>query len=139
MKIGICSCVAVVLLISGCGSSKIQPPLIPNMHYRDAGEAQVQKDVDECNGLADQYGKQPDRYTDMARQAGTGVIIGSAAGALGGVIMGGNVGRSVGAGAAIGAIVPLIQMLLTSNDDTPSRTTFVEACLTNRGYEVGVR
>ena len=123
----------------GCSSSRIEPVIYPNEHSRVVGDAQISRDIDECNVLADQYAKDRDTLTEAAKRGLGGAVIGSAAGALGGVITGGNVGRSVGAGAAIGAVIPLLHMIISSATEpstTPSRETFVNYCMRDRGYQV---
>jgi hypothetical protein len=100
------------------------------------GQAGTQRDIDDCNALAEQYVKDQDNLTKVARDSLTGAVIGSAGGALGGVIVGGNVGRSVGAGAAVGAIIPLLQTLLQGGSSAPTRTAFVQACMRDRGYQI---
>ena len=127
---------SLLLVTVGCSPSRVEPAIFPNTHFNDVGEAGVQRDIDECNALATRYVKDAEIFNKVARDTLTGGVIGSAAGALGGVITGGNVGRSVGAGAAIGVIIPLLQSIFQSTDSTPSRTTFVEYCLRDRGYDI---
>ncbi len=130
---------AVIITTSGCGNRRIEPNIYPNEHSRRGGPAQFERDVDECNGLADQYVRDRDTLTEAAKAGLTGAVVGSAGGALGGVIVGANVGRSVGAGAAIGAIIPILQVIInsaTSSDSSPNRETFVSYCMRDRGYQV---
>jgi hypothetical protein len=130
---------SIVVNIAGCGNKRVEPTIYPNEHSRRGGPDQLERDLDECNALADRYAQDRDTLTDAARQGLTGAVIGSAGGALGGVIMGGNVGRSVGAGAAIGAIIPILQIIINSAispDSSPNRETFVRYCLRDRGYQV---
>ena len=130
------SLLGILLVTSGCSPSRVEPTIYPNVHFHDVGEAGVERDIDECNVLATRYVKDAEIFNKVARDALAGGLVGSAAGALGGVITGGNVGRSVGAGAAIGVIIPLLQSIFQSNNSTPSRTTFVEYCLRDRGYDI---
>jgi outer membrane murein-binding lipoprotein Lpp len=132
-------CVVCVGVLGGCSSKRIEPMIYPNDYSHRVGEAQISRDIDECNALADQYAKDRDALTEAAKQGLGGAVIGSTAGALGGVIIGGNVGRSVGAGAAVGAVIPLLQMIISSATEpatTPSRETFVNYCMRDRGYQI---
>lgn len=130
------SIVALIAIASGCSSSLIKPDLYPNKHLLDLSKTEVDRDIVECNDLAETYVNDSARYNKIARETATGAAIGSASGALAGVITGANVGRSVGAGAAVGAIVPLLQRLFSSDQPSPNREKFVELCLGDRGYQV---
>ena len=130
------SIIALCAIAAGCSSASIKPDLYPNKHLLGLSKQEVDRDISECNDLAQTYVNDSARYNKIARETATGAAIGSASGALAGVITGANVGRSVGAGAAVGAIVPLLQRLFSSDQPTPTREKFVELCLSDRGYQV---
>ena len=125
-----------VIVAPGCGPAFVQPSVYPNDYLKRVGDAQLERDLTDCNDLASTYVKDRDKYNQLARDTATGAVVGSASGALAGVIIGDNVGRAVGAGAAVGAIIPILQSLFTSDDASPDRETFVETCLRDRGYQV---
>lgn len=127
--------VIITLALTGC-SSHIEPTLYPNDHLLKVGPEQADRDIQECNDLADRYVKNASEFDRLARDSLTAGAIGAGTGALGGVIIGENVGRSVAAGAAVGAIIPLLQHIFESQQPSPTRARFVEYCLSTKGYSI---
>ena len=123
--------------LQACSPTFVRPTIYPNEHLKQVGDAQFERDLNECNDLATTYASDKNRYDDLARQSLGGAAIGSASGAVGGAILGGKIGRSVAAGAAIGAIIPLLHQMFRSDDAaSPNREKFVSYCLQDRGYKV---
>lgn len=124
-----------ILCTVGCSASS-RPILYPNSHLSAQTKSQVDTDVDDCMVLADSYVKDPSKYQELAKTGITAGAIGAGAGALGGVIVGSSVGRATGAGAAVGAVVAIANELIHKGDRSPSYQSFVNHCLTKKGYEV---
>jgi hypothetical protein len=85
--------------------------------------------------LADEYIKQPNRYTEIAKQGLIGGALGAGTGAVAGVITG-ETGRGTGAGAAVGGILGVLKGMSEMNERSPSYERFVEHCLQKEGYEI---
>jgi hypothetical protein len=119
------------------------PDLFPNQKLNQTPRGEVQADVNRCLSLADEYIKQPNRYSEIAKQgliggalgAGTGAVAGAITGAVAGAITG-EAGRSTGAGAAVGGILGVLKGMSEMSDRSPSYERFVEHCLQKQGYEV---
>ncbi|OPY90626.1 MAG: hypothetical protein A4E72_00573 [Syntrophus sp. PtaU1.Bin208] len=120
-----------MLLLAGCASG---PVLYPNAHLQKVGEAQAQKDVAECESLADRYVK-----SDAGLAAAKSTAIGGAGGAVIGGAAGavtGNLGRGLGVGAATGAAAGLVHGIIQASEPSPVFKNFMVRCLQERGYEV---
>lgn len=120
-----------VFLLTGCSSG---PVLYPNAHLQRVGEAQAQRDVGECEALADQYVK-----SDAGIAAAKSTAIGGAGGAVIGGAAGavtGSLGRGAGVGAAAGAAAGLVHGIIHASEPSPIFKNFVTRCLQERGYEV---
>jgi hypothetical protein len=119
---------ALCLTLAACAS---RPQLYPNEKLQRGGKEAADRDIAECEKLADEYmtsgkGKQ------IASGAGKGAAVGGATGAVAGIfsrnILGGAlIGSAIGAtaGGASAAVSP----------DEVERS-FVNQCLTERGYKV---
>ncbi len=119
-----------ILSLAGCATG---PVLYPTAQMKKAGEAQVQKDIAECEALADEYVKS---------DAGIAAAKETAIGAAGGAVIGGaagavtrNLGRGVGVGAAVGGAAGLVKGIIKSSEPTPVYKSFVYKCLQEKGYE----
>jgi outer membrane lipoprotein SlyB len=120
-----------ILFLSGCATG---PVLYPNAHLQKVGEAQAQKDVSDCEVLADQYVK-----SDAGVAAAKSTAIGGAGGAVVGGVAGavtGNFGRGIGVGAATGAAAGLVHGIIRSSEPSPIFKNFVTRCLQEKGYEI---
>jgi len=120
-----------ILFLAGCATG---PALYPNAHLQKVGEAQAQKDVAECETLADQYVK-----SDAGAQAAKDTAIGG----IGGAVIGGAAGavtgdftRGLGVGAASGAAAGLVYGIIKATEPSPLFKNFVGKCLQERGYQV---
>ncbi len=128
------------LVMSGCSTMSTwttpkTPDLYPNAKLAETPRGQVQGDVNHCMALADEYIKQPNRYTDIAKQGLIGGALGAGTGAVAGVITG-ETGRGTGAGAAVGGILGVLKGMSEMNERSPSYERFVEHCLQKEGYEI---
>ncbi len=109
---------AVILLLSssllaGCASD-------PIVNRSGVDELTYQRDLDECEGYADQV--------KVAQKAGTGTAAGAAAGAVIGAILGGTK-RGAGVGAVQGGTRGTIS-------GVQERRQVVRSCLRDKGYRV---
>ena len=124
-------CIITILFFTGCASG---PVLYPNAHLRQVGEDQAQKDVAECEVLADQYVKS-DAGIEAAKSTAVGgaggAVIGGAAGAVTG-----HLGRGIGIGAAAGAAAGLVQGIIKASEPSPIFKSFMARCLQEKGYEI---
>lgn len=118
------------ILLIGCSGPR--PILYPNAHLEQVGADQAEQDIEECRQLAEEY--VPEH--DASRVAGTtavGAGSGGAIGAVGGAVRGGaGIGAAVGA--ATGAVFGFIHGLFQSSQPTPAYQSFVNRCLSERGY-----
>lgn len=119
-------------MATGC-AARYGPVLYPNAHLQAVGEAQAQKDIDECEVLAETYIKEhPEAETAKSTVAGgaAGAVVGGAAGAVTG-----SLGRGIGVGAAVGAASGLVHGIARASRPSPLYKKFVDKCLQDRGYE----
>lgn len=98
------------MILAGCASS---PVLYPNAHLKQVGQEQAQRDIDDCRRQADAYVKSAAAKT-MAKD--------TALGGAGGAVVG---------GAAAGLVTGAIK----ASRPSPIYKTFVNRCLTNKGYD----
>jgi len=118
-------------LISGCSKS---PVLYPNNHLLDVGKAQADADIRKCMEMAEEYGVKPQQGEKVAKSTAIGAGGGAVGGAVGGAISG-NFGGGVATGAATGAAAGLFYGLLQAAEPSPAYKTFVNKCLSEKGYE----
>lgn len=119
----------------GCATP--EPILYPNAVLLERGQAQADADTDECSDLAEEYQARASKTGEVAGSAAEGAAAGGAAGAAGGAVWSGDPGRGAAAGAAAGAAGGLVRGIFRSRRDRdPAYRSFVERCLTERGYEV---
>lgn len=111
------------------------PDLFPNQKLNQTPRGEVQTDVNRCLSLADEYIKQPNRYSEIAKQGLIGGALGAGTGAVAGAITG-EAGRGTGAGAAVGGILGVLKGMSEMSERSPSYERFVEHCLQKQGYEV---
>jgi hypothetical protein len=122
------------LVFAGCASP--EPVLYPNAHLRTVGDAQAERDVAECQELAEAAGASGAEGRGEAAAQGTvtGGAVGGASGAAGGAVIG-SAGRGAAVGAASGATAGLLRSLFRSSGPSAAYRSFVDRCLAERGYE----
>ena len=120
-----------LLLLAGCSATG--PVLYPNTHLQQVREPPAQKDIAECETLAEQYVK-----SDAGKEAAKSTAIGGAGGAVIGGAAGaaaGSFGRGIGIGAAAGAASGLVHGIIKASEPTPVFNNFMIQCLQDRGYQ----
>ncbi|HOE16760.1 MAG TPA: hypothetical protein PLX02_11245 [Syntrophorhabdaceae bacterium] len=123
--------IALALFLTGCGSQK--PVLYPNAYLNKVGEEQAQKDIAECERLADEYaGSSEGAQVAKSTAAGGagGAVVGTAVGAVTG-----DIGRGAGVGAVAGAASGLVRGVSKASQPDPVYKNFVNKCLRDKGYE----
>jgi Glycine-zipper domain len=134
-------CFVVAVLASGLvGCATASPVLYQNQKYEDVGRAGADRDIVECEELADGAGATADagKTGQAAKSAGVGAVGGAAAGAVGGAI-GGSPGIGAAAGAASGAVWSLFSAMfgwMTPSQPSSVHVNYVNTCLADRGYQV---
>lgn len=122
--------ILMILMLAGCASG---PVLYPNAHLTNVGQEQAQRDITDCGQQADVYIK-----SDAAQAIAKDTLISGAGGAVIGGAMGavtGSFGRGVGVGAAGGAAVGLVTGVIKASQPSPLYKSFVNRCLSEKGYE----
>lgn len=117
-----------------CGCAARAPVFYANAHYNSVGEAQAEKDLEECKRLADE--RVPSSVVgNVAGQTAVGGGAGAAIGAAGGAATG-RAGSGAAAGAASGAVAGLLRGIFQSRRPNALERGYIEACLRERGYEI---
>ena len=132
-------CLAVPAL-TACSTQR--PMLYPNAHYTQVGEADAQKDVDDCMARAKEFAKTGPAMSAKAgaaaKSGAIGTVTGAAAGAVGGAISG-SAGLGAGIGAAVGAVSGVLGSvfggLFGSSGPDPTETGYTDRCLREKGYD----
>jgi len=119
------------LTLAGCAAST--PVLYPNAHLSRVGQPQAQRDIAECQQLADQYIASGGAGT-VAGSTAVGGGAGAAIGAAGGAVRG-SAGTGAAVGAATGATAGFLRGLFKASEPSPVYKNFVNHCLRERGYE----
>lgn len=121
---------AFLLFFLGCSS---KPVLYPNQHYKEVGQEQALKDIDECMAMGEQHVEKK-TGKKVAQGLGAGALIGGAMGAATGIftrsiassaVRGATVGGA--AGGAIGGV--------SSAGTDPVFKNFVDTCLREKGHK----
>jgi outer membrane lipoprotein SlyB len=131
-KIALLILILFTLALIGCGASQ-KPVLYPNSHLKAVGNAQAQRDIDDCMQTAEAYVKK-NQDSKVAEGAVKGGAIGAASGAAVGAVTG-NFGRGLAAGAAGGAAGGATWGLFKAAEPSPVYKNFVNKCLKDKGYE----
>jgi len=121
----------IVLLLAGCASG---PVLYPNAHLQRVGQEQAERDIAACREQAEIYVK-----SDEAKKIAKSTAIGGAGGAVVGGAVGavrGSFGADLGVGAAAGAAAGLVGGIVKASAPSPLYKSFVNRCLSGKGYEV---
>ena len=128
------------LTLAACSSQR--PVLYPNDSLKRAGNAAADQDINDCMERAEQYvstgASSGETMKDAAVSGGAGAAIGAAAGAAGGAVVGrAGRGAAVGAagGGAAGVTRGLLQGLIRKRAPSPVYKSFVNRCLSEKGYE----
>lgn len=121
-----------VLALIGCGATQ-RPVLYPNNHLKTVGNAQGERDIDDCMQMAETYVKK-NRESKVAEGAVKGGAVGAATGAAVGAVTG-NFGRGLASGAAGGAAGGATWGLFKAAEPSPVYKNFVNRCLRERGYD----
>lgn len=126
-------CFILILIFIGSCATRSVPVLYPNAYLKSVSKDQVEKDVEECERLADEYvAKNPGG--DVAGSTVAGGAAGAVVEGAGGAVTG-NVGLGAGVGSATGAAVGLIRGISKSSKPSPVYKNFVNRCLKEKGYE----
>lgn len=123
--------IAVALFLTGCGSQR--PVLYPNAYLNKVGEEKAQRDIADCERLAEEYVR-----SNEGAQVAKSTALGGAGGAVVGGAVGavtGDIGRSAGIGAAAGAAGGLVRGASKASQPDPVYKSFVNKCLRDKGYE----
>jgi outer membrane lipoprotein SlyB len=125
---------AAMIALSACGSQR--PILYPNAKYNQSDPAQVQRDIDDCMRMAEQFeaGSSNTKAKGVARDTAIGAGSGAAIGAAGGAVSG-HAGRGAATGAATGATAGLLHGLFRASEPSGVYKNFVQRCLSERGYQ----
>ncbi len=136
-------CAAIVSLggvLSSC-ATRPHPVLYPNAQLQRVGPEVAQRDIDECEDLAQAYVSSGGATAKVAESAavgaGTGAAVVGAGGAAAGAVVG-HAGRGAATGAAFGGAAGFMRGLFRgsarSSGPSPVYTKFVNHCLHERGY-----
>ena len=120
-----------LLLCWGCAANR--PILYPNATLAQRGNAQAQRDIDDCMEFASTHGAANQHAGRIARRTAERGIAGGAAGAVGGAIRG-NAGRGSAIGSATAATWAFVAGLLRADAPDPLFRSFVNICLQDQGY-----
>jgi outer membrane lipoprotein SlyB len=124
--------VCIFFFNASCASKR--PVLYPNERLREAGQAAVQQDIEECLQLAEDAGLEPNPAGKVAGQTAAGAVTGTAVGAAVGAVTG-HAKRGAAIGAAGGGARGFMRGLFGSSDLDPIQKRFVEECLREKGYK----
>ena len=123
-----------ILANAGCATQK--PVLYPNEHYKQVGEEQADKDIEDCQAQAEKAGATPDtgKGKQVAKDTAISTGIGAAAGAVGGAIVG-SAGYGAAIGAASGAVWGLFGSMFRSSGPSEAHKGYVIRCMKDKGYD----
>ena len=124
---------ALTVVLNACAAMQ-RPVLYPNAHLNDVGDATAQRDIDECQQLAENSGMSKSN-NQVVKRGAEGAAVGAAAGSVGTLVGGGSVGAGAGVGAAIGATAGAVRGAF-SDHGNPIYRNFTQRCLQDRGYDV---
>lgn len=124
-----------LLLLAGCTSAPKRPVFYPNNHIKQVGQAQAERDTDDCMTLADRYGVSRTRDGEVATKATSGALIGGVGAGAWGIVRGDAAERAL-AGAVAGGATGAVKGGVDSTRISPTFQRFVQRCLQDRGYDV---
>ncbi len=123
--------ITICLVVAGCSAKR--PVLYPNTHLNKVGQAQAQRDIEECWRMADAYvTSEPGK--EVAKDAAKAGVIGAATGAATSAVWG-HAGRGAAAGAAGGIAAGATHGIFRTRDPSPVFKNFVDRCLREKGNE----
>ena len=128
-----CLILIFLILIVGCAAKR--PVLYPNEHMKQTGDIKAQEEIDACLRIAEESGVKGEKGKEVAKKTAGSTLIGGASGVAWGAFFG-DVGKHAGAGAAAAAAGTPVHSALRSHDPDVISRTFVERCLSEKGYEV---
>src|ERR687896_678878 len=120
--------------IGACAGPK--PVLYPNRHLEAVGQDRAERDIAECQELAQSAGARgtPGRGARTAgNTAGGGAPRAGPRGGGGAVV--GSPGTGAAVGAATGATAGLLRSIFAPGGPSGAYQAFVDRCLRERGYE----
>jgi len=124
------------LLGGAQGCAKPTPQLYPNPHLLTVGPAQSNFDIADCERLANAY-VEDNKSAEIAKKGATSAVIGGVMGAAAGAVRsGGSVSNTAATGAAIGAAGSTTKGVINAKDPSTMHKSFVNRCLSERGYDV---
>jgi len=123
---------ALLLGLAGCAHQK--PHFYPNATTSTRTPAQQQRDLQQCEALAESQGLDYDDGGDLAGRTVRGGVVGGASGAAVGAVLG-NTGRGAAVGAAQGATYGFFSGLFQPDRPHPVYRNFVDRCLRDKGYD----
>jgi hypothetical protein len=128
--------VLVTLLMCSLGCSQPKPVLYPNAHLQSVGQEGVDRDIEDCRGIAKAAGSTPGRGKSGAVAGSTvmGAGVGAASGAAGGAVVG-AAGSGSAIGAVSGAVAGFLRGLFRRPQPSQAYIRMVDRCLNERGYE----
>ena len=121
------------MLVAACASSK--PIMYPNEQVKEAGDEQVQKDIDECIQLAEDSGAESSGSGKVAKETAGSAAEGAATGAATGAIGGGNPATSAAVAVVRSGISGIFSSMRASSEPSAEYKQIVERCLIDKGYE----
>jgi outer membrane lipoprotein SlyB len=129
------------LLVVGCAASR--PALYPNEKYNSVGQAQAERDIDDCMARAQAAVGSGAGTSEAAGRVARDTTVGAAGGAAVGTVAGAIGGNGAGEGAAVGAasgavaglFYSLVGLFQSGGSQDPVFQNFVTRCLQERGYE----
>lgn len=120
------------LILASCATKR--PVLYPNAYFIKVGDEVALQDIDDCMRLASQYHVQRQKSGEIAEDTAKGAVVGGASGAAAGAVVG-RTGKGAAAGAAGAGAAVFTRGLLRSREPDPVYRSFVERCLSKKGYE----
>ncbi len=122
------------LWMVACSGPK--PILYPNAHYETVGKETAERDIAECQEMAEAAGATPEKGkgAQVAGNTVVGASVGAAGGAVGGAVVG-AAGKGSAIGAAGGATAGLLRGLFSRPKPSDAYMGFVNRCLKERGYD----
>jgi hypothetical protein len=131
------------VLLSACAatgpsSTSARPVFYPNATLNRGGDAQAQRESDQCMGSARSAGLTPDEKNNAVGQgASRGAAVGGIAATVGALVRG-RPDRALGAAAAGVAVGGSAGAVNGAFQEKPSATfrNFVQRCLKDKGYDV---
>ena len=130
----VCS-LALTIVLAGCTGNEVRPVFYPNAHSEAQGQAQRERDINDCMSLAEQVGIGRNRDGEVGKKAAGGALVGGIASGAWGLVRG-DAGERALAGALAGGAAGGVKGGIDSTRLNPTFKRFVERCLGDRGYEV---